>query len=1021
MESFCLMHNTSNNKLKIFRRFVFVLFAVSSFLLLLLFGLFHFKKDDIGRAILLRANNIQPGELVFEGISFNPFIRFPDVSVALNNSSYYEKKPVYRETDSIPIIGLKKLYLAFNVIDLVQGNVNVSRFSLDDGHINLVTYANSSINLVRAFGLKQDSLQNNKDDFSDSSFVINLNLENISLNNITVLYTDVRDGSFSNYQVQSLDASLNYSPDTIRCFVNTSIFINEVKIANQFMLNDKQLIINTTLTVNKDFNKIEIEPSRFAFANTRFTVHGSIDLADDGYINLVVKGDDKDFSVLNLFLSKNGMDNIEKGELFFDGTVQGKLFKGIPEIDCSFGINDLQIKLPGTDQRISKINLKGSFYSGEEEDFSEAGLRISKLTATLPMGKLDGRFSIDNFIAPTLDINFFVRGEINGFADIFDLGDIKSLSGILEVKSHFKGKYDIAKKTFDKQSGKTDFKFKAIAVDFPDEINFENVNGELTLVDDTVYFFDISLDYGKSDFLINGTLRNLHFVLLGVEKEIDGQLHIKSAIYDYPDFFKYDQRIAKAFPYRIKNIDLSVSPKTSTTHLLNFIRTPRIVFEINHLNAEVEDFLPLVSINSGLFTLADKDSSLNLVFDDFDIDLLETKITADVVFNSPRVDPDWLTVDANILNLNPKEAFVYWFSDSISDYLDANLNMPANLYMELSDDSVDYKKIDFTTPSLAFTNSVDTFNITGLRIDAKDISYATASSFMETLSLKTGLNFDKISSNHFDVENLEYGIEINGGIYRVVPYKSQFFDTHGVGLYVFKPFEDPPVVELNYRVEQFEIADLLSTFGADTLLKGKMNLNLGIVISGENREEILKSLDGHLLVYGQNLTLNGIDLDKLIERFKRSQRFTFADLGAVLLMGPLGILVTKGTDYTGLLVVKHNTSSEVLELSSNLVLNKGMINLEDFAFTTEKNRMAAKGWIDLNTDSLNITIALLNEHGASIFSQGMTGNIENIEMSKVKVGKLIFAPITNMAKSIGIGKEEVFYDGVVKHPKKEKK
>lgn len=1021
METNNVISKTNNNKLKFILRLLVVFLVVSSVLLLLLFVLFHFKKDDIGRAILLSANRIQPGELTFADISFNPFIHFPDVSVALNNSNYYEEKPVYRETDSVPIIGLKKLYLAFNVIDLIQGNVNVSRFSLDDGHINLVTYADSSINLLRAFGLRQDSLQNNKDDFSDSSFVNNLNLENISLNNIAVSYSDVRDGSFSRYIIQSLDASLNYSSDTIRCFVNTSVFIDEMKIADLFMLNDKQLLINTSLAVNKDLDKIDIEPSSFAFANTRFTVHGNIDLADDGYVNLVVKGDDRDFSVLNMFLSNIGMDNIENGELYFDGTVQGKLFKGISEIDCSFGINDLQIKIPNTNQRISKVKLEGSFYSGKKENFSEAGLRISKLSATLPMGKLNGRFSIHNFIAPILDIDFFVRGEISGFADIFDLGDIKSLSGILEVKSQFKGKYDIGKKTFDKKSGKTNFKFKDVAFKLPDEIDFENVNGELTFTDDVLSFNDFSLEYGKSDFLINGTLNNLQFILLGAEKEIDGQLHIQSSIYDYPDFFKYDQRTANAFPYRIKNIDLLVSPKTTTTHLLDFIRVPRIEFKIDHLNAEVEDFLPPVSINSGLFTLADKDSSLNLEFDDFDIDMLDTKISADVVFNSPRVGPDWLKVDAGITNLNPKEAFTYWFSDSISDYFDGNLNARANLYMELSDDTIDFKKLDLTAQSLAFTNSVDTFNISSLRIDAEDISYASASNFIETLSLNTGLYFDKFHSNHFEVENLEYGVEAKGGVFRVVPYRSQFFNTKGVGLYVLRPFEDPPVFELNYEVEQFEVADLLSTFREDTVLLGKMNLDLALIISGNNQEEILKNLDGHLLVYGQNLTLNGIDLDKLIERFKRSQRFTFADLGAVLLMGPLGLIVTKGADYSSLLVIKRNTSSEVVELSSNWVFNDGLINLEDVAFTTEKNRMATKGWIDLNTDSLNITISLLDEHGASIFSQGISGDIKTPEMSKVKAGKLFFAPVTNMAKSIGIGKNKVFYDGVVKHPIKEKK
>ena len=105
----------------------------------------------------------------------------------------------------------------------------------------------------------------------------------------------------------------------------------------------------------------------------------------------------------------------------------------------------------------------------------------------------------------------------------------------------------------------------------------------------------------------------------------------------------------------------------------------------------------------------------------------------------------------------------------------------------------------------------------------------------------------------------------------------------------------------------------------------------------------------------------------MIERFKRSQNFTFVDLGAVFLMGPAGVLVTKGTDLVSIVILNPGESCEVLQLSSDWGIKNGLITVDDLAFSTQNNRMAAKGWIDLTTDSLSIEFGLLNKRGCVLY------------------------------------------------------
>ena len=93
-----------------------------------------------------------------------------------------------------------------------------------------------------------------------------------------------------------------------------------------------------------------------------------------------------------------------------------------------------------------------------------------------------------------------------------------------------------------------------------------------------------------------------------------------------------------------------------------------------------------------------------------------------------------------------------------------------------------------------------------------------------------------------------------------------------------------------------------------------------------------------------------------------------------------------------------------------------MLSLNDVAFATNKNRVAAKGWINIVTDSLDISFAVLNESGCSILTQNLFGSLDKPQMSEVKVMKTLFAPVTNLYNDI-VGNDCVkFYNGTVKQP-----
>jgi len=1003
------------------KRFFYLLIigflSFSIFLLLLIFVLFNFYKDDIGRELLLRVSKIQKGELIFKDISVNPFVHFPNVSLAINDIDYYEYSAEHRAEDSIPIIKLEKLFVAFNVVELIKGNVTLSKILLENGKVTLVTYADSSLNLLNTFDIKPDTSQNRHDTLQEEVSDFELNLEKIVLKNVGVFYNNMPDKNYSALNIQTLDASLNYWPDTIKCHLNSSMIIDEAKFNGGLTLSNKHVQIGTSFVFDRNSHKVIIDPSNFSYGNANLAIEGHIDLLKDGFIDLVVVGVGKDFSILNLFLENTVVNSIDQGELSFSGTVKGMLFKGIPQTECSFSLSDVEIKIPNTKQSINKLSLRGSFQSGNEKDFSEAQLKINEMSAQLPGGNLEGAFSVMNFQTPIYDLHYKMKTDIDGFENIINLSSLDSLAGNLEMDASFSGKYYPLKKQVIEKKGNSKIQCNNISFVIPEVTRIQNVVGSIKFDTDTLHFEDFGLEIGTSDFNINGSLSNVFFLLFDIDKNIEGELHIISNTYDFPDFFNYDQRTARSFPYRINDVNLNVGISTSTSNLLDFTVVPEIDFDIQHLDAEIEDFLPPVVISSGNFNLGEIDTALNLNFTDFHINMAGSNLKADVVYNSPRINPDWLNVDVNVADLNPQSTFIHWIKDSISDNLNGLLDGTMHLDLVFSMDTIDFDKLDFTAENLTFINVTDTFDVQQLELVAIDVDYdLTGSNILENLSCEIGLNIKKLSTDVFNVDELDYDIDVDLGAYYIRPNDTHIFNQQGEGLFVLKPFSDKPTFDLKYKVHQFDIENLFSTFLEDTLIVGKMDLDLAISFAGNNREEIEQSLNGKLLISGKDLTLYGLDLDKVIDRFKRSQKFTLADVGAVVLMGPAGILVTKGSDYASLIVLDHGESCEVVEISSDWEVENGLVKLADVAFTTNENRMAAKGLISLLNDSLNIEIGLLNEKGCSVYSQGISGNIKEPHMGRVKLVKSLLAPVTNLVNKVGEVECDVFYDGKVKQP-----
>jgi len=209
---------------------------------------------------------------------------------------------------------------------------------------------------------------------------------------------------------------------------------------------------------------------------------------------------------------------------------------------------------------------------------------------------------------------------------------------------------------------------------------------------------------------------------------------------------------------------------------------------------------------------------------------------------------------------------------------------------------------------------------------------------------------------------------------------------------------------------------MLKTFVLDTTVTGPLSMSMDVKSSGFDWDTIVKNMNGSINLSGKDLIFHGMDADKLIEKFKRSQNFNFVDLGAVMLAGPVGIAVTKGSDYARILISNPGETSLITDMVSNWKIANGVLTIHDAAFATNINRIALVGLIDFSRDSLDLTIALLNKNGCSVFSQNVYGNLNSPTLGKLKVVGTLISPVTNLVDDILDNNCVPFYEGTVKQP-----
>jgi len=383
---------------------------------------------------------------------------------------------------------------------------------------------------------------------------------------------------------------------------------------------------------------------------------------------------------------------------------------------------------------------------------------------------------------------------------------------------------------------------------------------------------------------------------------------------------------------------------------------------------------------------------------------------------------DSIHLDFDIDTLNP-DYFSKYYTDERDNFSDSTIltgEIISSIKFADLDTNYDYEYINTTIPTLNIYTKKDTTTAHGVNLNIAKIYYDETRKPVPVASLTAEIDFFAQSLIFPGISFSEFKTKMKceDGHYKIDELQSENLLRDAAVSMEFSPYSPDPGISIDFSLEPLDFEDLNTALQQPALLTGEVNCSVRVSGEGGNWDELSETLSGNINIGGEDLILYGSDLDQLIKRVNRSQHFTLKDLGGVLVAGPFGLLVTKGSDFTSIMASNMDDTTEIVKIVSNCKLDKGNMMLEDVAFATTQNRIAMLGGYELHSDTIGIVIAVVDEQGKVKLHQSITGTGSDPVLSDIRPIKYLMKIGKNLLDGVLFIKGDIVYEGVVEHPVK---
>ncbi|HSB34977.1 MAG TPA: AsmA family protein, partial [Nitrospirota bacterium] len=290
---------------------------------------------------------------------------------------------------------------------------------------------------------------------------------------------------------------------------------------------------------------------------------------------------------------------------------------------------------------------------------------------------------------------------------------------------------------------------------------------------------------------------------------------------------------------------------------------------------------------------------------------------------------------------------------------------------------------------------------------------------LRRISFSGTAGIGEVRTEDLAVSDLKSAVTGKGGLLDLNPVTMRLFGGQGSGSLRADLSGSVPHYQVRYSLSRFRVEEFLKALSPKKVAEGPMDFSATLSMRGKTANEMKRTANGEFSLRGENLTLDGVDLDRVFSRYEASQSFNLVDVGAFFFAGPFAPLITKGYNFASLFRGSGG-SSRIRALVSDWKVERGIARAKDVAMATNENRIALMGSLDFANERFNdVTVAVVDGKGCVKARQKIRGPFRKPEVEEVSILQSAVGPVLKLfkqAKKLFGEKCEVFYAGSVAPP-----
>ncbi|MEX0983146.1 MAG: AsmA-like C-terminal region-containing protein [Bacteroidales bacterium] len=384
-------------------------FLIILFLLSVIAGVVisKFYGDDLQEHALELLNEQLDTKVTVEEIGISVFKNFPNTSLYLKNviiySGYGFNREEFLNMSPDTLLTASRIYLTFNLPDLIQGKFSIQGLEARDGIVKL---------FIDKSGIGNYLLGKKKQEAGSSRLI---EMKGVNLRNVDFQYINLAKDVEARGSIRDMFLEGNFFNQNYRLKGGGDAYIYNFINHGVTFLHNQEIKSDIALQVEK--NHYSITKGQLILGEFVAGVTGAFLVNEEkgADLDLQFTGRKIDLEwitgiLVDRKISPKGING--KGKIDLSIVVSGELSPTIsPYINATFSTQNALLDLQKNDLKLRSISLNGSYTNGPLRSVTSSVFQLHSVNTSFGNSGISGSMKLQNFTDPSFEID--LSGDIN--------------------------------------------------------------------------------------------------------------------------------------------------------------------------------------------------------------------------------------------------------------------------------------------------------------------------------------------------------------------------------------------------------------------------------------------------------------------------------------------------------------------------------------------------------------------------------------------------------------------------------